>query len=54
MKLDQLQHLVAIVEQGSLRAASRRLQIPQPALTRSIRALEKELGGAVPPCDPVG
>ncbi len=47
MKLDQLQHLVAIVENGSLRAASRRLQIPQPALTRSIRALEKELGGAV-------
>ena len=47
MKLDQLQHLVAIVEHGSLRAASRRLQIPQPALTRSIRALEKELGGAV-------
>jgi LysR family transcriptional regulator of abg operon len=47
MKLDQLQHLVAIVAHGSLRAASRRLQIPQPALTRSIRALEKELGGAV-------
>ncbi len=47
MKLDQLQHLVAIVEHGSLRAASRRLQLPQPALTRSIRALEKELGGAV-------
>ena len=47
MKLDQLQHLVAIVEHGSLRAASRRLQIPQPALTRSIRALEKELGGTV-------
>jgi LysR family transcriptional regulator of abg operon len=47
MKLEQLQHLVAIVEHGSLRAASRRLQIPQPALTRSVRALEKELGGAV-------
>ena len=47
MKLDQLEHLVAIVEHGSLRAASRRLQIPQPALTRSIRALEKELGGVV-------
>jgi LysR family transcriptional regulator of abg operon len=47
MKLEQLQHLVAIVEHGSLRSASRRLQIPQPALTRSVRALEKELGGAV-------
>lgn len=47
MKLDQLQYLVAIVEQGSLRAAARRLGVPQPALTRSIRALERELGGAL-------
>lgn len=47
MKLDQLQNLVAIVEHGSLRAASRRLDIPQPALTRSIRSLEKELGSAL-------
>jgi LysR family transcriptional regulator, regulator of abg operon len=47
MKLDQLQHLVAIVEHGSLRSAARRLNVPQPALTRSIRALEKELGGAL-------
>lgn len=44
MKLDQLQHLTAIVEHGSLRAAARRLGMPQPALTRSVRALEKELG----------
>ncbi len=44
MKLDQLQHLVAIVEHGSLRSAARRLELPQPALTRSIRALEKDLG----------
>jgi LysR family transcriptional regulator of abg operon len=44
MKLDQLQYLVAIVEHGSLRAAARRLDLPQPALTRSVRALEKELG----------
>lgn len=47
MKLDQLQNLVAIVEHGSLRAAARRLEIPQPALTRSIRSLEKELGSAL-------
>jgi DNA-binding transcriptional LysR family regulator len=47
VKLEQLQMLLAIVEQGSLRAASRRLGLPQPALTRSIRALEKELGGAL-------
>ncbi|MDM0028362.1 LysR family transcriptional regulator [Variovorax saccharolyticus] len=44
MKLDQLRDIVAIVEHGSLRAAARRLDVPQPALTRSLRALEKELG----------
>jgi LysR family transcriptional regulator, regulator of abg operon len=44
LKLEQLQHLVAIVEHGSLRAAARRLNLPQPSLTRSIRALERELG----------
>jgi DNA-binding transcriptional LysR family regulator len=43
MKLEQLQHLVAIVEHGSLRAAARRLSMQQPALTRSVRALEREL-----------
>ncbi len=47
VKLDQLQHVVAIVEHGSLRAAARRLEVPQPALTRSVRALERELGGAL-------
>ncbi|MDP3520389.1 MAG: LysR substrate-binding domain-containing protein [Hydrogenophaga sp.] len=44
MKIEQLQHLMAIVEQGSLRAAARRMELPQPALTRSVRALERELG----------
>ena len=44
MKLEQLQHLIAIVEHGSLRSAARRLDVPQPALTRSVRALERELG----------
>src|SRR3954467_3311818 len=44
MKLEQLSHLTAIVEHRSLRAAARRLNVPQPALTRSIRSLEKELG----------
>ncbi len=44
MKLAQLHHLVAIVEHGSLRAASRQTGVLQPALTRSLGALEKELG----------
>jgi LysR family transcriptional regulator, regulator of abg operon len=44
MKLTQLQDLVAIVEHGGLRAAARSLEMPQPALTRSVRSLERELG----------
>lgn len=44
MKLSQLHNLLAIVEQGSLRAAARHLGLAQPTLTRSIQELEKELG----------
>jgi LysR family transcriptional regulator of abg operon len=44
MKLTQLEYVVAIVEQGSLRAAARHLGVAQPALTRGLRALEHELG----------
>jgi LysR family transcriptional regulator of abg operon len=44
MKLNQLRDMVAVVERGSLRAAARHLNLAQPALTRSIGALERELG----------
>jgi LysR family transcriptional regulator, regulator of abg operon len=44
MKLTQLQDLVAIALHGSVRAASRQTGVLQPALTRSLSALEKELG----------
>lgn len=44
MKLSQLHNLLAIVEQGSLRAAARHLGLAQPTLTRSIQELERELG----------
>ena len=44
MKLNQLRDMLAIVERGSLRAAARHLDLAQPALTRSIRSLEKDLG----------
>jgi len=47
MRIDHLQHFMAVVEHGGLRAAARRLGLPQPALTRSIRALEKEAGVAL-------
>jgi LysR family transcriptional regulator, regulator of abg operon len=44
MKLHQLRNVVAIAEQGSLRAAARHLALAQPALTRSLGELERELG----------
>jgi LysR family transcriptional regulator, regulator of abg operon len=44
MKLHHFRNVVAIAEQGSLRAAARYLQLAQPALTRSLGELERELG----------
>ena len=43
MKLTSLRGLVAAVEEGSLRSAARRLGVTQPALTKLIRELEREL-----------
>jgi LysR family transcriptional regulator of abg operon len=47
MKLLALRALVAAIELGSLRNASRRLGLSQPALTKSIRELERELGASL-------
>ncbi len=44
MKLHHLRNLVAVVERGSLRAGARHLGIAQPAMSRSIVELERELG----------
>jgi LysR family transcriptional regulator of abg operon len=44
MKFNQLRDVVAIAERGSLRAAARHLALAQPALTRSVHELERELG----------
>jgi DNA-binding transcriptional LysR family regulator len=44
MKFNQLRDVVAISERGSLRAAARHLGAAQPALTRSVHELERELG----------
>ncbi len=44
MKLHHLRDLVAISKAQSLRGAARALGLAQPALTRSLRELEKELG----------
>ena len=44
MKLHHLRNVVAIVERGSLRAAAKHLGLAQPAMSRSVRELESELG----------
>lgn len=44
MDVSQLKTLIHVAELGSLSKAADRLQIAQPALSRQIRLLEKELG----------
>lgn len=44
MEFRQLSYFVAVVETGSISAASRRVHVAQPALTRQIRLLEEDLG----------
>jgi DNA-binding transcriptional LysR family regulator len=47
MKLNHLRHVVTVAEKGALRAAARQLGIAQPAITRSISEVEKEVGAAL-------
>jgi LysR family nitrogen assimilation transcriptional regulator len=47
MDIAQLRTLVHVAELGSVTAAAERLGIAQPALSRQIRLLESELGGAL-------
>ncbi|RKE38571.1 LysR family transcriptional regulator [Paraburkholderia sp. BL23I1N1] len=44
MKLQSLHEFLAVADRGSLRAAARHLGTGQPAISRSIRELERELG----------
>lgn len=44
MKLTHIRHLVSTARRGGLRRAARHLGIAQPAISRSIRELEQELG----------
>lgn len=44
MKLSQIRDVVTVAERGSVRSAARQLGIAQPAISRSIRELEHELG----------
>ena len=47
MTLVQLKHLIALAESGSFSRAAESQFLTQPALSRSIRALEDELGQAL-------
>ena len=47
MKLSHLRDVLAVAELGSLRAAGRHIGIAQPAITRSIREIERELGASL-------
>ena len=44
MRIEQLEYLVAIARLGSFRRAAEELHISQPALSGSVRSLERELG----------
>jgi DNA-binding transcriptional LysR family regulator len=47
MELSQLRTLISVAELGSLSKAAERMRVAQPALSRQMRMLEKELGVAL-------
>jgi DNA-binding transcriptional LysR family regulator len=47
MELRELNAFVAVVEEGGMSAASRRLHVSQSALSQTVSALERELGVAL-------
>ena len=49
MELRQLRYLIAIVDEGGIRKASRHLYLAQPSLSKALRQLESELGVDLPP-----
>lgn len=44
MRIEQLEYIAAVTQYGSLRKASERLHISQPALSEAVSKLERELG----------
>ena len=44
MKLQQLEHVIAIAQEGSITAAAKRLHHAQPNISLSVKELEEELG----------
>lgn len=47
MNTDQVRHFVAVARAGSVTAAARGQHLSQPALSRSVRHLEEELGATL-------
>lgn len=49
MRLDirQLRYFIAIVEEGSISAAAKRLHLSQPPLSQQLKAMEEELGSTL-------
>ncbi len=45
--IERLRTFLAVLEEGSVNRASRRLGVPQPTLSRQIQALEAEVGGSL-------
>jgi len=54
MDIEHLRHFVAVAGRGSIGQACLDLNITQPALTRSLQRLEKELGGKLLDRSPKG
>jgi LysR family transcriptional regulator, regulator of abg operon len=44
VRLSQIEDFLAVVESGGIRAAARKRGVSQPAITRSLRSLESDLG----------
>jgi len=44
VRIEQLEYIAAVTQHGSLRRASERLHISQPALSEAVTKLERELG----------
>jgi LysR family transcriptional regulator, regulator of abg operon len=47
VKINSIRDFLAVAEHGSLRSAARHLGLAQPAMTRSIQELERELGATL-------
>jgi DNA-binding transcriptional LysR family regulator len=45
MDIEHLRHFISVASRGSIGQACRELNISQPALTRSLQRLEREVGG---------